>query len=62
MIRGRNFADEIDGWIIDLLKNIGCDSTLCSESECGRTGTQKPISKEETVNDVLDILRKEFDE
>lgn len=56
------FADEIDGWIIDELKKIGCDSAKSvlelSESEVLR----RTDLEEETVKEIFDILRAEFDD
>ncbi len=56
------FKDEIDNWIIDALKGIGCDSArsvleLSKEELLRRTDLE-----EETVIDVLNILRSEFEE
>ena len=56
------FADEIEGWIIDSLKNIGCDTAksvldLSREELLRRTDLE-----EETVDEVLAILAAEFEE
>ena len=56
------FKDEIEEWIIDALKNIGCDTArsvlnLSTEELARRTDLE-----EETINDVMDILTKEFEE
>lgn len=55
------FADEIDSWIIDELKAIGCDTAksvleLTKEDLVKRTDLE-----EETVKEVLQILRAEFE-
>ena len=55
------FADEIDSWIIDALKAIGCDSAksvlrLSKEDLIKRTDLE-----EETVDAVLSIFRAEFE-
>ena len=54
------FADEIDGWIIDELKNIGCDTAKSvlelNEDELVR----RTDLEEETIKDVIRILRSEF--
>ncbi|MDR2510932.1 MAG: transcription termination factor NusA [Bacteroidales bacterium] len=55
------FADEIDEWIIDTLKNIGCDTAkqvlkLSHEELLERTDLE-----EETIDNVLKILREEFE-
>lgn len=56
-----DFADEIDGWIIDELKAIGCDTAkavlkMSTEELVNRTDLE-----EETIVEVQKILRSEFD-
>ena len=55
------FIDEIDGWIIDELKSIGCDTArdvikLDVEDLVKRTDLE-----EETVSEVLSILKAELE-
>jgi len=55
------FADEIEDWIIDELKAIGCDTArsvldLSIEDLVKRTDLE-----EETIREVTEILRAEFD-
>ncbi len=55
------FADEIDGWILDELKAIGCDSAksvleLPVEELVSRTDLE-----EETIKEVFKILQSEFE-
>ena len=55
------FADEIDSWIIDELKEIGCDSAksvleLSVEELVSRTDLE-----EETIKEVFKILEAEFE-
>jgi transcription termination/antitermination protein NusA len=56
------FSDEIEGWIIDELKKIGCDTAKSvlelSESEVVR----RTDLEEETVKEIFDILKAEFEE
>jgi N utilization substance protein A len=55
------FADEIEGWIIDALKSIGCDtakSVLSIEAEELVKRTDLEI---ETIKEVIEILKKEFE-
>jgi N utilization substance protein A len=56
------FKDEIDSWIIDELKAIGCDTAksvlLLSREELIR----RTDLEEETVDEVLQILNAEFEE
>lgn len=55
------FVDEIEGWIIDELKAIGCD-TAKSVLELSAVDLIKRTDlEEETVNEVLEILRAEFE-
>jgi len=55
------FADEIDEWIIDELKAIGCD-TAKSVIDIGIEDLVKRTDlEEETVKEVIKILRSEFD-
>lgn len=56
------FSDEIDGWIIDELKAIGCDTAknvldLSQEELVRRTDLE-----EETIMEILKILKAEFDD
>ena len=58
----KEFSDEIDQWIIDILINIGCDTAknvlaISKEDLINRTDLE-----EETVDEVLRILRSEFEE
>ena len=55
------FSDEIDEWVLDELKAIGCDTAksvldLSAEDLVNRTDLE-----EETINDVLSILKSEFE-
>ncbi len=55
------FADEIEGWILDSLKAIGCD-TAKSVLELTRDDLIKRTDlEEETVDNVLKIFRAEFE-
>jgi N utilization substance protein A len=56
------FADEIDGWVIDSLKEIGCD-TARSVLELSKEELQRRTDlEEETIDEVLGILAAEFEE
>ncbi len=57
-----DFRDEIEGWVIDELKAIGCDTAksvleLTKEDLVKRTDLE-----EETIDHVFDILKAEFEE
>ena len=55
------FGDEIDSWIIDELKAIGCD-TAKSVLEIGIDDlVQRTDLEEETIQEVFRILRAEFE-
>jgi N utilization substance protein A len=56
------FSDELEGWVIDALKNIGCDTArsvldLEMEELIRRTDLE-----EETVKEVVAILASEFED
>ena len=56
------FSDEIEEWVIDALKGIGCDTArsvldLSKEELLRRTDLE-----EETIDDVLKVLESEFED
>ena len=56
------FADEIDSWVIDSLKEIGCD-TARSVLDLSKEELQRRTDlEEETIGEVLGILAAEFEE
>ena len=56
------FSDEIDSWIIDVFKSIGCD-TAKSILELGvKELSRRTDLEEETITEVQNILRLEFEE
>ena len=56
------FTDEIDEWIIDVFKSIGCD-TAKSVLEMGvEELSRRTDLEEETIIEVQNILRLEFEE
>jgi len=60
-VKLQEFSDEIDQWIIDELKNIGCDTAksvleLDVEELVNRTDLE-----EETIREVIRILKAEFE-
>ena len=55
------FSDEIEGWIIDEFKKIGCD-TAKSVLELDRDElVRRTDLEEETIDDVIRILKTEFE-
>ena len=56
-----DFADEIDQWVIDILKGIGCDTAkqvlrLTREELIERTDLE-----EETIDNIIKVLKTEFE-
>ena len=56
-----DFADEIDQWIIDSLKQMGCDTAKSVLDLPTEEIMQRADLEEETVLDVQRILRAEFE-
>lgn len=56
------FADEIDMWVIDALKNIGCNTAKAVLALSREEIMERADLEEQTVDDVLGILFAEFDE
>jgi N utilization substance protein A len=56
-----DFIDEIDGWIIDELKSIGCDTAKSVLEINIKELINRTDLEEETIQEVLNILRAEFE-
>ena len=56
------FRDEIEGWVIDAIKGIGIDTAKAALNAPREMLIEKADLEEETVDEVLRILRKEFEE
>ena len=56
------FADEIDGWVIDALKNIGCYTAKSVLAIPRDKLVERADLEESTVDDVLSILAAEFED
>jgi N utilization substance protein A len=56
------FTDEIESWIIDELKNIGCDTAKSVLDLSVEDLVKRTDLEEETVRDVIKILSAEFEE
>ncbi|MEZ3589735.1 MAG: transcription termination factor NusA [Muribaculaceae bacterium] len=56
------FKDEIDAWVIDALKNIGCVTAKAVLNAPRDFLVEKADLEEDTVDHVLDILRAEFED
>lgn len=55
------FSDEIEGWVIDALKAIGCDTARDVLNVEAVDLVKRTDLEEETVNDVLAVLQAEFE-
>ncbi|RHJ93029.1 transcription termination factor NusA [Parabacteroides bouchesdurhonensis] len=56
------FADEIDGWVIDALKNIGCYTAKGVLAMNRDEIIERADLEEQTVDEVLAILSAEFED
>ena len=56
-----DFADEIDQWIIDVLKGIGCDTARAVLDIPQGELAKRTDLEEETIQEVVRILRAELD-
>jgi N utilization substance protein A len=55
------FSDEIDSWIIDELKAVGCDTARAVLDLSKEELVRRTDLEEETIDEVLQILRSEFE-
>ncbi|MCC6385442.1 MAG: transcription termination factor NusA [Bacteroidia bacterium] len=55
------FTDEIDKWIIEELKKIGCDTAKSVLKLSVEELVQRTDLEEETIHDVIKILKSEFE-
>jgi N utilization substance protein A len=55
------FADEIESWVIDALKNIGCDTAKNVLAIPVNELVRRTDLEEETVQEVISILKSEFE-
>jgi N utilization substance protein A len=55
------FTDEIEGWIIDELKSIGCDTARDVIKLDKADLVKRTDLEEETVNEILSILKAELE-
>ncbi len=56
------FTDEIDQWVIDAIKKVGFDTARAVLAVDRETLIKRTDLEEETVDDVLRVLKKEFEE
>jgi len=57
----QEFSDEIDQWIIDVLKAIGCDTAKSVLELEVKELVKRTDLEEETIREVIRILRAEFE-
>jgi len=55
------FADEIEGWVIDELKRIGCDTARSVMDLSVEELAKRSDLEEETIKEVRKILQEEFE-
>jgi len=55
------FADEIDSWILDELKSVGCDTAKSVLELQVEDLVKRTDLEEETIREVMKILRAEFE-
>ena len=56
------FSDEIDSWIIDELAKAGLDTAKSVLEQDAADLVKRTDLEEETINDVLKILKEEFED
>ncbi len=56
------FRDEIDSWVIDALKNIGCVTAKSVLNTPRQTLVDKSDLEESTIDEVLEVLRREYED
>ncbi len=55
------FGDEIENWVIDELKSIGCDTAKAVLELSKEDLVKRTDLEEETINEVINILKAEFE-
>ena len=55
------FSDEIEAWVLEELKKIGLDTAKSVLAVSKEDLVRRTELEEETVEDVLNIIRQEFD-
>jgi len=56
------FQNEIDGWVIEKLQSIGCDTAKSVLALAPEDVAKRADLEDETVSEVFDILRAEFED
>jgi N utilization substance protein A len=55
------FADEIEGWILDELKAIGCDTAKSVLDLSVEDLVKRTDLEEETIQEVIKVFKTEFE-
>ena len=58
----KEFIDEIDEWVIESLRSMGCDTAKAVLAYTPEEIATRADLEIETVYDVIDILKAEFDD
>ena len=56
------FRDEIEDWVIDQLKSIGCDTAKSVMALDRDELIRRTDLEEETIDEILDVLKSEFED
>lgn len=56
------FRDEIEDWVIDQLKNIGCDTAKSVMALNREELIRRTDLEEETIDEIMNILQSEFED
>src|SRR5690606_9946806 len=56
------FADEIESWVIDALKGIGCDTARSVLALSAEEVARRTDLEEETIQELMLILSAEFED
>lgn len=56
------FADEIEEWVLEILKNIGCDTAKSVLKISREDLIERTDLEEETIDHVLEVLKSEFED
>ena len=57
----QEFADEIESWVIDELKSIGCDTAKSVLDLSVEDLVKRTDLEEETIQEVVKVLNAEFE-
>ncbi len=58
----KEFDDVIDAWVIERLQSIGCDTAKSVLALTAEDIAKRADLEDETVAEVMDILRAEFED